>query len=114
MVKIKTELAESVEPEEGKTYVITGVENITTAVQSFQGVRVSMKSTLAKDENKYATVLWARERAGITSKLGSFMAAFLAFFDGSEEKAYDTDNWIGHTIRFNKWKAKNREVTVIK
>jgi len=113
MPKITTELAEGVEPTEGHTYFVTEVEETKTAVQGFSGYRVGLEPTKRKadDDGKYATMLWKREQAGITSKLGSFMAAFLDFY-GDEDKAFDTDNWIGCTVRIVKWAPKQREVEV--
>ena len=76
MVKITGTVANVKEPEEGKNYIIENVEALTTAVQSFNGFRVTMKSTNKKDEETYATMLWKREVASSTSKLGAFMKAF--------------------------------------
>lgn len=113
MPRIKAELAEGVEPTEG-LYVVQEVVETKTAVQGFSGYRVSLEPTKRKtgDENVYATMLWSREQAGVASKLGSFMSAFLGHF-GDEDTAFDTDNWIGCTIRINKWAPKNRQVEVI-
>ncbi len=114
MVKLKdrVQLAEALEPVEGATYEITGVDEVTTIVRGFKGIRVTMKSTNPKDKKQYATMLWFREVAGAQSKLGAFIRAFKEFF-GDEEQALDTDNWIGHTIRFISWKPRNREVVVV-
>jgi hypothetical protein len=106
----KTELAETVEPDEG-IYRIVAVEEVKTAVQGFTGIRISMKSDKNPDVN-YATMLWTREVAGKSSKLGSFIYAFKEFF-GDIEKAMDTDNWIGHTVRLISWAPKKREVKVL-
>jgi len=113
MPKLKTELAEGVEPNEGITYKITAIEEVKTAVQGFSGIRVALEPTKRKegDDNKYATMLWTRDVAGKTSKMGSFMAAFLDFF-GDEDQAFNTDNWIGHVIRVVSWAQRKREVDV--
>jgi len=112
--RIKTELAEGVEPVEGYTYTITSVEERKTAVQGFQGHRIMLEPTKRKekDDSVYATMLWSREEAGVASKLGSFMAAFLDFY-GDEDTAFDTDNWVGATVRIVKWAPRSRAVEVI-
>lgn len=112
--KITTELAEGIEPLEGHTYFVTEVEETKTAVQAFTGYRTGLEPTKRKagDDSKYATMLWKREQAGVSSKLGSFMSAFLDFY-GDEDTAFDTDNWIGCTVRIVKWAPKQREVEVI-
>jgi fructosamine-3-kinase len=114
MVKLsgKTQLAKAVEPAEGGTYEIVKVEEVKTAVQGFSGVRVVLKSINPNDTKEYATMLWMRETAGQTSKLGSFIAAFAKAL-GSEEAAYDTDNWVGHKIRIISWTPRKREIAVI-
>ena len=113
MVKITGTVANVKEPEEGKNYIIEIVEALTTAVQSFNGFRVTMKSTNKKDEEIYATMLWKREIASSTSKLGAFLQAFAKFFD-AEEDSTETDNWKGHEIKIVSWKMKNREIAIIK
>lgn len=115
MPRIKSELAEGVEPEEGRTYAITEVEvGQKTEVQGFVGHRVQLEPTKRKkdDENVYATMLWDREQAGVKSKLGSFLAGFLDFY-GDEDIAFNTDNWIGCVIRVVKWAARDREIEII-
>ena len=113
MVKLTGIVANVKEPEEGKNYVIQEVEALTTAVQSFNGFRVTMKSISKKDEEQYATMLWKREVASSSSKLGAFMKAFATFFDPTED-AQETDNWKGHEIKIVSWKMKNREIAIIK
>jgi len=113
--RIKAELAEGVEPVQGYTYRITEVlTEQKTAVQGFVGHRVSMEPTTRKkdDENVYATMLWHREQAGVSSKLGSFMAGFLDYY-GDEDIAFDTDNWIDCVIRIVKWAPRDRAIEVI-
>lgn len=109
----KAKLVDVVEPEEGKSYIIGDTEEIKTPVQGFTGLRISMKSVKKDDEENYATVLWLRDEAGKKSKLGAFLDAFTNFFD-TEAEAMETENWVGHEIRFVVWKSKNREITVIK
>jgi hypothetical protein len=112
MVKIKTELAESYEPIEGQTYQIKSVEETTTPVRGFKGYRVVLQSTDKKDQKPYATLLWERERAGLTSKLGAFLKAFKEFLPEGEDYT-DTERWVGHIIKINKWTPRSREVAVI-
>lgn len=122
MVKLKgkAELAKAEEPKDGKSYVVTKVEEVKTAVQAFNASRVSLEpvdtkeKTRIKEEGKeVAAMLWMREVAGVKSKLGSFLDAFTQFL-GDEDLALDTDNWINHEIRIISWKPKAREITVIK
>jgi len=114
MPKLKAQLAKGVEPVEGTAYKVTDVKLVKTAVQGFNGYRVSMEPTRRPkdDDNEYATMLWAREEAGQSSKLGSFMAAFLSHY-GDEDLAFDTDNWVGATVLIRKWQPKNRAVEVV-
>ena len=114
MPRIKTTLAEAIEPKEGRTYVVTEVEERKTDVQGFVGQRVKFEPTERKadDDEDYATMLWSREEAGVKSKLGSFMAAFLDYL-GDEDLAFETDNWVGCTIRIVKWQPRDREIEVI-
>ena len=115
MPKLTTKLAEGVEPVEGQAYVITEVNDIKTPVQGYSGYRVVLEPIKRKegDDNKYATVLWARETAGVLSKLGSFIKAFMDAF-GDEDTAMDTDSWKDATILIKKWRQKDREVEVVK
>lgn len=110
-LKGKTAVAAGIEPEEGKTYTITGVEEVKTAVQGYSGIRVTMKSTNPKDKADYATMLWLREVAGANSKLGAFMAAFKEAL--GEDAAYNTDSWVGKTIRFVSWQPRKRQIVVV-
>jgi hypothetical protein len=71
-----------------------------------------MKSTNPNDTKEYATVLWMRDIAGQHSKLGAFIDAFTKFL-GSEEAAYDTENWEGHKIRIISWTPRKREIRVV-
>lgn len=113
MPKIKTELIKL--PKEGQELKIVKVEETTieTPKGEFDAYRVEMKSNNAKDTSVYSVSLWASASAGSQSKLGSFLDAFQMYFKG-EKDAYDTDTWIGHTIKFNTWQDKNRDIEVIK
>lgn len=112
ILKGKVQLAEGLEPEEGKAYEITRVDEVETLVQKLKGIRVVMKSVDPKDTNVYATMLWFREIAGTKSKLGAFIKAFKDYF-GNEEMALNTENWIGHKVRFVSWSSRKREIRVI-
>lgn len=114
MPRIKADLAEGKEPNENESYIITGVTDVTSAVQNFPAYRIELKSKKKGEEDTvYATMAWKRETVGASSKLGCFMLAFLEFFDYDEDMAYDTDNWLNHEIRIVSWKEKNREIRVI-
>ena len=114
MPKIKATLATGQEPTEGQVYRITSVKEVKTAVQGYAAYRVSLEPEKRKtdDTNVYASMLWSREAAGIKSKLGAFLAAFLDF-TGDEDAAADTDNWLNHTIRIIKWQPKDRQIQVL-
>ena len=121
MVKLKgkAELAKAEEPKDGRSYVITKVEEVKTAVQGFNSLRVSLdpvdtkeKARMKEEGKEVAAMLWMREVAGVKSKLGSFLDAFSKFL-GDEEAALDTDAWLKHEIRIVSWKPKAREVVVI-
>lgn len=111
---MKTTLAKGVEPSEGQAYKILAIDEIKTAVQGFNGYRVKLEPLRRKegDENEYATMLWKREEAGISSKLGSVMAGFLEHY-GDEDVAFNTDAWIGSTILFKKWRERDRAIEVV-
>ena len=109
-LKDKVQVAMGQEPEEGKTYVITSVEHVKTAVRGFEGIRVTMKSTNPRDKNVYTTMLWSREVAGASSKLGAFLKAFITALG---EAGYNTDNWVGKTIRIVSWQPRKREIVVV-
>ena len=84
-------------------------------MQGYSGYRVALEPLKRKtdDDNKYATVLWARDSAGVMSKLGSFIKRFIDAY-GDEEVAADTDSWTGATVLFKKWRLKDREIEVVK
>ena len=113
MVKLKgrVELARALpEPVEGKVYEIISITETTTAVRGFRGLRMTLKD---EKGNEYATMLWYREVAGEQSKLGAFIKAFMEYYNGDEDLAYDTENWIGKRIKIISWKQRDRKVEVI-
>ena len=112
MVKIDTKLAVSHEIEEGKSYIIEDVELVRTLVRGYNGYRVVMRSINKQDKNTYATMLWNRDIASASSKLGAFLSAFIEFF-GDPDKAYETDNWKGHVIKVVSWQPRRREIKVL-
>jgi len=115
MPVLKAKLAKGVEPNKGENYKVISVEEIKTAVQGFTGLRVKLEpdKRKANDENEYTSMIWMREEAGIKSKLGAFIAAFADFYNGDEEKAINTDNWLGHVIRVVNWEPRARELRVL-
>jgi hypothetical protein len=105
------ELAERLpELEEDHTYRIEKVEFVKTPVQGLEGWRLTAADVA--DNSMHGTILWKRQRIGSFSKLGAFLKAFKAFF-GDEEKARNTDLWVGKTIHVVSWKAKGREIKVV-
>ena len=81
-------------------YEITNVEEITTDVQQFQGVRVVLLSAHA-DEG--SVVLWKRKITGKGSKLGVFIEAL-----GS-----NTDKWLHKWVIFRQWLPRQRVIEVV-
>ncbi len=113
MVKLKTQVADNVEPQEGIKYTIISAGADKTSVQQFSGIRVTFEPVARKadDEEEYATMLWSREVAGKFSKLGAFISAFEEFF-ADEEKAKDTDEWVNHVVLIDTWRDKKRHINV--
>ena len=103
------------EPKEGKQYIITEAKEATVKIeeQETQTIRVVLKSTNEQDKTVYSTSLWLSDSASATSKLGSFVEAFALFFKGVKD-AYETDNWLNHTVEIVSWKERQREIEVIK
>jgi len=97
---------------ESETYIIKTVKEITTEKSKYEAYKVTLKSTNAKDENEYATMLWKSDTIPSNSKLGSFIDAFNVFLK-DDNAGYDTDNWLNHKIRVKTWRQKNREIEVI-
>jgi len=98
MPKIKAEVVETPpEPTEGKTYEITSAEIIKTQRSGWDGVRVGLKD---KENNEAATMLWLRERASTTSKLGTFIQTL----------GDNTDDWTGKNITFITWRERKRQI----
>jgi hypothetical protein len=112
---LDTELAKGVEPSEGVSYTITGVEPTTTAVQSYKGLRVTFEPVkrAPNDNDEYAMMLWTRKQAGQFSKIGSFINGFTEFF-GNEDEGRKYKKWVGHTVRLVEWKQKKRRIVVEK
>ena len=98
MVRIKTQTTDEIpSAEEGKTYKITDVDQFSSAVRGFNGLRVKM---MGQDEVEVVEALWLRDIVGPKSKLGSFVTLL----------GKDTKEWIGKVITFVSWKAGNREL----
>ena len=119
-LKGKAKLVNAEEPKDGVSYIVKATEETKTAVQGFIAIRVSLEPTdpkekkrLKEDDVDCTSMLWMRDEAGERSKLGAFLSAFTTFL-GDEDEALDTDNWLGHEIRIISWKAKAREMVVIK
>lgn len=123
MVKINQGLSNFSEPEEKEQYQIVKVSEETQ--KGFKGVAISLEPKTRTHENRntvYRITAWfgQGESVGTKSKLGSFVHAFAEYYestgdkaDKAIEKAQDTDNWQGHTVKILLWRNKNREITVI-
>jgi hypothetical protein len=99
--KIDTEVREGADDVElGISYEITNVEDITTDVQQFSGLRVVMVSPKG-DEG--TVVLWKRKVTGKGSKLGVFIEAL----------GNNTDDWLHEWIVFRNWLPRDRKIEVL-
>jgi hypothetical protein len=98
--ELKTEAVESGDVVTlGVPYVISNVEEVTTEVASFQGIRVEM---LTEKAEVGSIMLWQRAKVGKGSKLGSFIVLL-----GS-----NTDNWLNKWIVFKHWTKGAREIAL--
>lgn len=84
-------------PEVGKTYHIKEVEQFTSAVRGFKGLRVTMHG---RDGKEYVESLWLRDVVGTRSKLGSFISVL----------GKDTDSWVDKSITFLSWRQGDRNI----
>lgn len=101
MPKIDTEVREGADDVQlDIPYEITNVEDITTDVQGFSGIRVVLLSAHA-DEG--SVVLWKRKVTGKGSKLGVFIEAL----------GNNTDSWLHKCLIFRQWLPRQREIEVI-
>lgn len=109
MPKINTKIIKNLpEPIEGKTYQIVKVSEKESKEKGLKGFEVVLapivKGVVETVRDNFAqTMLWYKEEAGATSKIGSFMSVL----------GDDTDLWVGKNIRFVEWEAKNREVEAV-
>ena len=84
----------------GKKYVIASVEEFTSDVNHYKGIRV----TLVDDDGQASTsALWLGDVVNRASKLGAFI----------DSLGDDTDNWSGRIIQFETWTAKARKIRVL-
>ena len=101
MPKIDTEVREGADDVElGVSYEITNVEEITTDVQQFSGIRVVMTSP---EGDEATVVLWKRKVTGANSKLGVFITAL----------GNNTDAWLHKWIVFRNWLPRDRKIEVL-
>jgi hypothetical protein len=99
--KIDTEVREGADDVElGVSYEITNVEDITTDVQQFSGLRVVMVSP---EGDEGTVVLWKRKVTGKGSKLGVFIEAL----------GNNTDSWLHKWIVFRHWLPRDRVIEVL-
>lgn len=99
--KIDTEVREGADDVQlGVSYEITNVEDITTDVQQFSGLRVVMMSPQGDEAT---VVLWKRKITGKGSKLGVFIEAL----------GNNTDSWLHKWIVFRNWLPRDRKIEVL-
>lgn len=80
-------------------YEIINVEDVTTEVSAFSGIRVEL---LTKTGKVGSIMLWQRPVTGTASKLGVFMIAL----------GDNTDKWLHKWITFIGWDKGNRNIVV--
>lgn len=78
-------------------YEIVNVEDVTTDVSFYKGVRVELVSAKAE---MGTVMLWKRGKVGTQSKLGAFITLL-----GS-----NTDNWLHKWVVFQAWEKNRRHV----
>lgn len=78
-------------------YEIVNVEDVTTEVSFYKGVRVEMVSAKAE---MGTVMLWKRGKVSSDSKLGAFIVLL-----GS-----NTDNWLHKWVNFRSWEKNQRHV----
>ena len=85
---------------EGIAYEIINIEDITTDVQSLQGIRVSLRDQKGREGN---VMLWKRRITGTGSKLGVFIILL----------GDNTDKWLHKWVIFKVWQDRKRELVVM-
>ena len=88
------------EPPLNTVLTIVKAEVTQTLVRGLRGVRVEFEDSKG---NRYATMLWIRERVGDKSKLGAFIKVL-----GKRPSA-----WVGKKVRIKKWSPREREVELV-
>lgn len=83
--------------EENTKYEIVNVEDVTTEVSFYKGVRVEM---LSEKGEMGAVMLWKRGKVGTESKLGAFITLL----------GDNTDDWLKKWVIFRKWEKNARHV----
>ena len=81
-------------------YEIINVENVTTDVSQYSGIRVEMLTTKGQTGS---IMLWKRPVTGTGSKLGVFIIKL-----GS-----NTDKWLHKWLIFREWEAKKRLIELV-
>lgn len=117
MVKLKTTVTDKVtEIEKGYEYKIVSAKEVAIEDlkknKEYDAIRVVLKPTDEEDTNMYSVSLWLSDTSTENSKLGSFISAFKKFLP-KDKDAFETNDWIGHTIKVKEWRNKNREIEVI-
>jgi len=81
-------------------YEIINVENVTTDVSQYSGIRVEFLDTKGKTGT---IMLWKRPVTGTGSKLGVFILKL-----GS-----NTDKWLHKWVIFKEWEQKKRLIEIV-
>jgi len=100
MPEIGTEVREGADDVElNIPYEIVNIEEVTTDVAMYQGVRVEMLTQKAKTGT---IMLWKRPVTGKGSKLGVFI----------DKLGSNTDKWLHKWVIFREWEAKKRLIEI--
>ena len=81
-------------------YEVINIENVTTDVSQYSGIRVEMLTT---EGQTGSIMLWKRPVTGTGSKLGVFIIKL-----GS-----NTDRWLHKWLIFREWEVKKRLIELI-
>ena len=85
----------------GETYEIVNVEEVTTDVSAYKGLRVQL---LTKKAEEGTIMLWRRPVTTPRSKLGAFISLL----------GDNTDKWLHKWIKFADWRIGARSIELVK
>lgn len=102
MPKLGTEVREGADDVAiGVSYEIVNVEEVTTEISFYKGIRVELMS---KKADEGSVMLWQRPVTTAKSKLGAFITLL----------GDDTDKWLHKWIKFAEWRQGARIIELVK